>query len=260
MRFTRLAVLFYLVLALLAVPIAASTQTPSNIPRIGFLTAVPLSVMPARTEAFRQGLRELGYVDGKTILVEWRSAEGQLDRLPLLAAELVHLKVEVIVTAGPAATRPVKAATATIPIVITNDDDPVANGFVTSLARPGGNITGLSTLSPETYGKQLELLKDIVPRLARLAVLGDSSEPGHAQALREAERVARALRVELQYLDVGDPNNIGTAFRNARTGRSDAVLALPSAVLFSNRKQVVDLAGKSRLPVMYFSNSPGFRQ
>ena len=158
--------------------------------------------MSARTEAFRQGLRELGYVEGKTILIEWRSAEGQPDRLPSLAAELVRLKVDVIVTGGPSATRPVKAATGTIPIVITNDNDPVANGFVASLARPGGNITGLSNVSPEIYGKQLELLKEIVPRLSRVAVLGDSTEPGHAQALKETERVARALRVEVQYLDV----------------------------------------------------------
>jgi putative ABC transport system substrate-binding protein len=135
--------------------------------------------MSARTEAFLQGLRDLGYVEGKTILIDWRSAEGQLDRLPSLAAELVRLKVDVIVTAGPSATRPVKAATVTIPIVFTNDNDPVANGFVASLARPGGNITGLSTLATETYGKQLELLKEIVPRLSRVAVLGDSAEPGH---------------------------------------------------------------------------------
>ena len=139
-----------LTLALLAAPLAAEAQPPTNIPRIGFLTAVPLSVMSARTEAFRQGLRELGYVEGKTILIEWRSAEGQLDRLPSLAAELVRLKVDVIVTAGPASTRPAKAATVTIPIVMTNDNDPVANGFVASLARPGGNITGLS-LFPRRY-------------------------------------------------------------------------------------------------------------
>ena len=244
-----------LAVALLAAPLAADAQRPTNIPRIGFLTAVPLSVMSARTEAFRQGLRELGYVEGKTIVIEWRSAERQLDRLPSLAAELVRLKVDVIVSAGPSATRPTKAATVTIPIVITNDDDPVANGFVASLARPGGNITGLSTLSPEIYGKQLELLKEIVPRLSRVAVLGDSAEPGHAQALRETERAARALRVQLQYLDVRGPNDIETAFRAARTGRADAVLTLPSAVLFSHRTQVVDLAGKSRLPVMYFSTS-----
>ena len=132
-------------IGLLAAPLAAEAQPSTNIPRIGFLTALPLSVMSARTEAFRQGLRELGYVEGKTIVIEWRSAEGQFDRLPSLAAELVRLKVDVIVTAGPSATRPVKAATVTIPIVITNDNDPVANGFVASLARPGGNITGLST-------------------------------------------------------------------------------------------------------------------
>jgi ABC transporter substrate binding protein len=153
--------------------------------------------LSARTEAFRQGLRELGYVEGKTIVIEWRSAEGQFDRLPSLAAELVRLNVDVIVTAGPLPTRPVKAATVTIPIVITNDNDPVANGFVASVARPGGNITGLSTLSPEIYGKQLELLKEIVPRLSRVAVLGDSAEPGHAQELRETEGAARALRVQL---------------------------------------------------------------
>ena len=247
-----------LAVALLAAPLAADAQQPTNIPRIGFLTAVPLSVMSARTEAFRQGLRELGHVEGKTIVIEWRSAEGQLDRLPSLAAELVRLKVDVIVTAGPLPTRPVKAATVTIPIVITNDNDPVANGFVVSLARPGGNITGLSTLSPEIYGKQLELLKEIVPRLSRVAVFGDSAEPGHAQELRETEGAARALRVQLQYLDVHSANDIETAFQVARTGRADAVLTLTSAVLFTNRKQVVDLAGKSRLPVMYFAASPGF--
>ncbi|HEX2501799.1 MAG TPA: ABC transporter substrate-binding protein, partial [Methylomirabilota bacterium] len=156
-------------LGLLGGPPTAEAQQPTNIPRIGFLTAVPLSVMSARTEAFLQGLRDLGYVEGKTILIDWRSAEGQLDRLPSLAAELVRPTVDVIVTAGPSATSPAKKATVTIPIVITNDNDPVANGFVASLARPGGNITGLSTLSTETYGKQLELLKEIVPRLSRVA-------------------------------------------------------------------------------------------
>ena len=195
-------------------------------------------------------------MEGKTIVIEWRSAEGQLERLPSLAAELVRLKVDVIVTAGPSATRPAKAATVTIPIVMTTDNDPVAHGFVASLARPGGNITGLSSLSAETYGKRLELLKEIVPRLSRVAVLGDSAEPPHAQALRETERAARTLRVQLLYLDVRGPNDIETAFRAARTGRADAVLMLTSAVLFSHREQVVDVAATSRLPVMYFS--PGF--
>ena len=247
-----------LTISLLVAQLAAEAQAPAKVPRIGFLTAVSLPVMSARIEAFRQGLRELGYVEGKTILIEWRSAAGQLDRLPSLAAELVRLNVDVIVTGGPSATRPTKAATVTIPIVITNDSDPVANGFVASLARPGGNITGLSTVSPEMYGKQLELLKEIVPTLARLAVLGDSAEPGNAQALRETERAARTLRVQLQYLDVRGPNDIETAFRAARTGRADAVLTLTSAVLASNGQQVIDLAGRGRLPAMHFSTSPGF--
>ena len=245
-------------LGLLVATLAAEAQAPAKLPRIGFLTAVPLSVMSARTQAFRQGLREMGYVEGKTILIEWRSAEGQPDRLPSLAAELVRLNVDVIVTGGPSATRPTKAATGTIPIVITNDSDPVANGFVASLARPGGNITGLSTLSPEIYGKQLEILKEIIPGLSRVAVLGTSSDPGNAQALRETERAAQALRVQLQYLDVLGPKDLETAFRAARTGRADAVLTLPSAVLASNRQQVIDLAGRGRLPAMHFSTSPGF--
>ena len=134
-----------------------------------------LSANSARIEAFRQGLRELGYVEGKNIVIEYRYAEGKLDRLPALAAELVRLKVDVIVTAGPAATRAAKEATVTIPIVMAQDHDPVGNGFVASLARPGGNITGLSTLAPELSGKRLELLKEIIPRLSRVAVLGNST-------------------------------------------------------------------------------------
>jgi ABC-type uncharacterized transport system substrate-binding protein len=168
-----------------------------------------------------------------------------------------RLKVDLIVTGGPSATRPIKAATGTIPIVITNDSDPVANGFVASLARPGGNITGLSTVSPEMYGKQLELLKEIIPGLSRVAVLGTSSDPGNAQALRETERAAQALRVQLQYLDVLGSKDLATAFRAARTGRADAVLTLPSPVLASHRTQVVDLAGRSRIPAMHVS-APGF--
>jgi len=140
---------------------------------------------PVRSEALRQGLRELGYVEGKTIVIEWRSAEGKLDRLPALVAELVRLKVDVIVTSGPLPTRVTKDATSTIPIVMAQVNDPVGNGFVASLARPGGNITGLSTLAPEISGKQLELLKEILPSLSRAAVFGTSTQPGNSQALRE---------------------------------------------------------------------------
>ena len=191
-------------------------------------------------------------MEGKNIVIEWRSAEGKLDRLPALAAELVRLKVDVIVTAGPTATRPAKEATITIPIVMTQDNDPVGNGFVASLARPGGNITGLSTLAPELSGKRLELLKEIVPKLSRVAVFGTSTNPGNAQALKEMELAAGALGVKLQYLDVLDPKDIETAFRAASKGRADAVLMmLAGAVLNPQRTQIVELAVKSRLPAIY---------
>jgi putative tryptophan/tyrosine transport system substrate-binding protein len=163
----------------------------------------------------------------------------------------VRLKVDIIVTAGPTTTSAVKEATVTIPIVMGLDPDPVGNGFVASLARPGGNITGLSSLAPEISGKQLELLKEIVPRLSRVAVLANSTNPGNAQALRETELVAGALKVQLQYLDVLDLKGIETAFRAASKGRADAVLALNSPVLNSHRTQVAGLAVKNRLPAIY---------
>ena len=209
---------------------SAEAQQPTKVPRIGYLTAASPSANSARIEAFRQGLRELGYVEGKNIVIEWRSAEGKLDRLPALAAELVRLKVDVIVTAGPSATRAAKEATSTIPIVMAQDTDPVGNGFVASLARPGGNITGLSTLAPELSGKRLELLKEIVPKLSRVAVLGTSTIPGNAQVLKETELAAGAFGVQLQYLDVLDPKDIETAFRAASKGRADAVLVLARPV------------------------------
>ena len=210
------------------------------------------SANSARIEAFRQGLRELGYVEGKNIVIEWRYAEGKLDRLPALAAELVRLKVDIIVTAGAPATRAAKEATVTIPIVMTQVGDPVGSGFVASLARPGGNITGLSTLAPELSGKRLELLKEIVPKLSRVAVFGTSTQPGNAQSLKEVELAAKAFGVKLQYLDVLDPKDIETAFRAASKGRAEAVLMLvagPSPA--AHRTQIVELAVKSRLPAMY---------
>ena len=227
-------------------------QQPTKVPRIGFLIGGSASAVAARTEAFRQGLRDLGYVEGKNIVIEWRSAKGKLDRLPALAAELVRLKVVVIVTAGPLPTRAAKEATTTIPIVMAQDPDPVGNGFVASLARPGGNITGLATLRPELSGKQLELLKETVPRLSRVAVFGTSTLPGNAQSLKEVELAAGASGVKLQYLDVLDPKDIETAFRAAVKGRADAVLMMVAGgVASSQRTQIVDLAVKSRLPVMY---------
>jgi putative ABC transport system substrate-binding protein len=168
----------------------ADAQQTGKIPRIGYLIGSSLATNSARIEAFRQGLRELEYVEGKNIVIEYRHAEGKYDRLPGLVAELVRLKVDIIVTGGGPATRSAKEATKTIPIVMAQDDDPVASGFVVSLARPGGNITGLATLAPELSGKQLELLKEVVPRLSRVAVFGNSTRPGNAQALKEVELAA----------------------------------------------------------------------
>jgi ABC-type uncharacterized transport system substrate-binding protein len=236
---------------LFALCLSAEAQQPTKVPRIGYLAAVSLSANSARTEAFRQGLRELGYVAGKNILIEWRSAEGKADRLASLAAELVRLKVNVIVTGGTIVTRAAKEATSTIPIVMTNDTDPVANGFVASLARPGGNITGLSTLAPELSGKRLELLKETVPKLSRVAVFGSSTNADNELLIREVELAAKAVGLQLQYLDVLDPKDIETAFRAASKGRADGALVLTGTALLSRRTQVVELAVKSRLPVIY---------
>jgi len=238
---------------LLALSSPSQAQQPKNVPQIGFLGFTSLSGIAARIEAFRQGLRELGYVDGKNIVIEYRSAEGKLDRLSELAAELVRLKVDVIVTSGPSVTRAVKEATTTIPIVMGFDTDPVGNGFVASLARPGGNITGLSVVSPELSGKQLELLKEIVPKLSRVAVLGTSTNPGNSQALKETELAAGAYTVQLQNLDVLSPKDIETAFRDASKGRAGAVLVLASPIIESHRTQIADLAAKNRLPAIYYA-------
>jgi putative tryptophan/tyrosine transport system substrate-binding protein len=235
---------------LLTFSFPAEAQQAKKIPRIGFLGTSP-SAIAGRIEAFRQGMRELGYVEGKNIVIEWRYTEEKPERMSELAAELVRLKVDIIITGGPPATRAAKEATNTIPIVMTQDPDPVGNGFVASLARPGGNITGLATLRPEIRGKQLELLKEIIPKLSRVAVFGTSTAPGHAQSLREVELAAGAFGVKLQYLDVLSPKDIETTFREASKGRADAVLALNSPVLNSHRTQVADLAVKNRLPAVY---------
>jgi len=260
MRLRTIGLISTLALGLSAAPLPAEAQQPKRVPRIGYLAAAPLSAIPYRIEAFRQGLRDLGYVEGKNIVIEWRSAKGKrgrsrkgkLSRLRAPVAELVRLKVDIIVSAGPAATRSAKEATVTIPIVMAFDTDPVGNGFVASLARPGGNITGLSTLAPELSGKQLELLKEIIPRLSRVAVIGNATTPGNAQALKETEIAAGALGVKLQYLDVQSPKDIETAFRAASKGNADAVVVLVNFVFISQRTHAAEVAAKSRLPAIYF--------
>src|SRR6476659_6035271 len=211
---------------LFALCASVNAQQQKKIPRIGYLGVGSLNTNTYRTDAFRQGLRQLGYVEGKDFVIEDRNADGKLDRSNELAAQLVRIKVDVIVTRGPTSTRAAKAATATIPIVMAQDPDPVGNGFVASLAHPGGNITGLSSLAPETSGKRLELLKEIIPKLSRVAVIGNSAQPGNAQALKEMELAAKAFGVQLQYLDVLGPKDIGIGFRAAGKGRADAVLIL----------------------------------
>jgi len=249
----KLVGIIALVIAFAMCGAVAQAQQPGKVPRIGFLVASNSSANSDRIAAFRDGLRELGYMEGKNIIVEYRQAEGQLDRLPGLAAELVGRHVDVIVTAGPADTRAAKNATTTIPVVMTFDNDPVGNGFVASLARPGGNITGLSTLAPELSGKQLELLKEIVPKLSRAAVFGNSRNPGNTVAIREIELAGETLKVKLQKLDVVDPKDVKVAFRTASKERDEAVLVLGSPLINAHRAQIVDLAARNRLPAIYYT-------
>ena len=238
-------------LVLAARVVVAPAQQPTKVPRIGFQLDSPVSVVAARIEGFRQGLRELGYIEGKNIIIEWRSSEGKPERRSELTAELVRLKVDVIVSAGPTITRALKEATSTIPIVMGQDTDPVGSGFVASLARPGGNITGLAALAPEMSGKQLELLKEIVPKLSRVAIIGNSTNPGDAQALRETVLAGGSYDVYLRYLDVQGPKDIEPVVRAAAKGRADALLVLGNPILNLQRQQVVDLAAKHRLPATY---------
>jgi putative tryptophan/tyrosine transport system substrate-binding protein len=246
--------LIYLLLVIAMIVVSAVVHAqPNKIPRIGFVTAGSRSTIAARIEAFQQGLRDLGYVEKKNIAIESRYAQGKPDRIPELVADLVRLNVDVILSAGAAVTGPAKNATKIIPIVMAQDTDPVGNGFVASLARPGANITGLSSYSAELNGKRVELLKEIVSKLSRLAVVGQSSYPGNAQALKETEDSAAPLKIQVSYLDILDPKDIETAFHEANKKHADAVLLLQSAVLNSQRKHTAGLAIRNRLPVIYYA-------
>ena len=238
-------------LAVLAAPLASAAQTkPARTHRIGVLFPTTEKAAAINNEAFTLGLRERGFVEGRNVVIERRYGQA-IDEIPKVAAELVRTQVDVIVTITDPAIAAVKRETQKIPIVMVGSNDPVGTGFVASLARPGGNITGLSTLAPEISGKRLELLKEIVPRLSRLAVLGTSTTTGTAQVLKELEIAAGVFKVELQYLDVSSPKDVETAFREARKGRADAVLVLQGGVFNFQRKQIAALAVKSRLPAIY---------
>jgi putative ABC transport system substrate-binding protein len=240
-----------MLIAFFAVSFFAHAQPGEKVPRIGYLTISSRASTSARTEAFRQGLRELGYVEGKNIVIEWRSGEGRPERVDALAAELVARKIDVIVTGGSGATHRAKNATRTIPIVMAQDRDPVGNGFVASLARPAGNITGLSTLSPEISGKQLDILKEVIPKLSRVGVLANLQSSAYARVSKEVELAAAGKGVQLQYLNAQSSNDIDAVFRAATQGRSDAILVVGGPALIAQRKHVSDLAVKSRLPAIY---------
>jgi ABC-type uncharacterized transport system substrate-binding protein len=247
--FTIIAVMLG-VMAWVPIPIAHAQQ-PGKVPRLGFLLDGSPSSVSGRIEGFRQGLHELGYAEGKNIMIEWRSAEGNVERRNEIATEFVRLKVDLIVSAGPTTTRALREATSTIPIVMGQDSDPVGSGFAATLARPGGNITGMSALAPEMSGKQLELMKEIIPKLTRVAIIGNSTNPGDAQVLRETVLAAGAFEIYLRYLDVLNLKEIETTFRAAVKGRADAILLLGNPLLNSQRKQIADFAVKYRLPAAY---------
>ena len=231
--------------------VAAAQQTKP--PQVALLGGGSASANAARIEAFRQGLRELGYTEGKNIIFEQRWADGKMDRLAAFASELARLKVDAIVSAGPTVTRALSEVTSTIPIVMGFDDDPVGSGFVASLSRPGRNITGLSTLSPELSGKQLELLKEILPKVSRVAVFGSAVHPGTTQTLKEMASISAAFGVQIQYIELKAPKDIDPAFSGARKAAADAVVVLTSVVTNTNKKTIVELAARNRLPAIYYT-------
>jgi putative tryptophan/tyrosine transport system substrate-binding protein len=240
------------VVVLLALGVTAEAQQPKKVPRIGYLAGTSFSADSARVEAFKHGLRDLGYVEGKNIVIEWRSGEGKLDRNLAHAADLARLQVDVIVAAGATEIRAARETTATVPIVMIRGGDPVGSGFVASLARPGGNITGLAVLRPELSGKRLELLKEIVPKLSRVAVFASSESAEYALVLKEIEIAAEPLGVKLQSINIQSPKDFETAFQAAAKGRADAVLfRVRGPVLSPHRTGVAALAVKSRLPAIY---------
>ncbi len=241
------------IVALLGCGAMAEAQQPGKVPRIGFLVDGSPSSHSTRIEAFRQGLFQLGYVEGKNIAIEYRYAEGRFDRVPVLAGELVRLKVDVILTSGPSATA-AKQATGTIPIVFVAVPDPVGGGLVDSLARPGGNITGLTNINVELAGKRLELLKETFPRVSRVAVIRDPNSSTAALSWRELEVAAKVLGVQLQSLEVRAPDDFAGAFRSATRKSANALIVLSSPLIVDQRKRIADLALKNRLPSMFASS------
>jgi putative tryptophan/tyrosine transport system substrate-binding protein len=241
-----LAAAFFFAVAGLTLAQAGSTRV-----RIGYIGSSSAASDEARTEAFRQGLRELGYVEGKNAVVEWRYPEGSADRLPALVSDLVQRKVQVIVVAGATATQAVKNQVSTIPVVMTNVSDPVGLRLVGSLAKPGGNITGLTNVAPELGSKRLELLKELVPNLSRVAVLGDPGSPAYAPQINGITAAARAIGLDLHLVEVRGSKDLETAFASISKARAGGLIALQNPTITRLAARIAELAAKARLPAIY---------
>lgn len=237
--------------ALLVKAFPANAQPATKVPRIGVLYASASDAVSQFVEAFSQSLREHGYVEGQNIVVERRFGEAKPERIAEIAAELVRLKVDVIVTSTDAAIAAVKRQTQTIPIVMASSTDPVGTGFVASLARPGGNVTGLSFISPELSAKRLGLLREAVPGLSRVAIMWNPEVRGAVLEYKETESAARSLRLQLQSVEVSRADDFDRAFSALMTARAEALIVVPFPVAFTNRSQIASLAQKNRLPSMH---------
>ena len=238
---------------LLAAPLTTWAQPAGKVYRIGILEPVSPALNAANLDALRRGLRELGYVEGQNIVIDYRSADGRQERFPGLASELVRLNVDVMVTTGTPAALAAKSATGTIPVVIAGAGDPVASGIVASLARPGANITGLSAFNIEIYAKRVELLRELVPKLSRIAGLFNMGNSVLPSQWKEVERAARTFGIQPQLLDVRTPEDLGRAFDGAVTRRAGALMVALDGLTQANRQTIIDLAAKHRMPAMYGS-------
>ena len=243
----------FLALGVVLGPLGAEAQPSGKVWRIGLLETTSPTLNVANLSAFRQGLRELGYVEGQNFVIEYRSADGRPERFPALATELVSLKVDVIVTRGTPAVLAAKKATGSIPIVMATSADPPGYGIVSSLARPGGNVTGLTTIAVELAGKRLQLLRETLPRIARVAELANMTNPASAANWRQLDVTARSLGLEPQLLDVRHPEDFARAFDAATKQRADALVVANDTLTQSNLRRIVDLSATHRLPAIYAS-------
>ena len=237
-------------LSVISTPLTADAQQTGKVHRIGFLIPAASTLAPLRLEPFRQGLNELGYVEGRNVVIEARWAEGKIERLPELAAELVRLKVDIIVAAATPAVQAAKNATSTIPIVMVDPGDPVRTGLVTSLARPGGNVTGLSSVTPDIAAKQLQLLTEAVSNVASVAFLWNSANPAAGLALKETQAAARTLGVKLHSIEVRSPEDFEGSFGAIARERVSALMVFSDPLTFTHRRRIMDFAARNRLPTM----------